>query len=62
VLGECSHRENLAVTREKFLGGWRALEVGNRVFRVFVTVKNKYCVFSTFADDGKSTNPQVRRF
>jgi hypothetical protein len=37
-------------------------EAGNRVFHVFVAVKNKYCVFSTFADVGKSTNPQVRRF
>jgi hypothetical protein len=62
VLGECGHRENLAVTREKFLGGYGSDVGGNRVFAVMFAVKNKSCVFGKFADDRKSTNPQVRRF
>jgi hypothetical protein len=35
--------------------------VGNRDFAVILAGENKSCVFGAFADDGKSTNPQVRR-
>jgi hypothetical protein len=35
---------------------------GNRDFAVMIAVKYKSCVLGKFADDRKSTNPQVRRF
>src|SRR5271163_1501458 len=55
VCGGCGDRENLALTREKFLGVWRAGGGRNRVFAVLVALRNKSCVFGTFAHDRNGT-------
>jgi hypothetical protein len=54
--------ENLACTREKFLGAYCAGAGGNRVFAVALALRFKSCVSGMFAHDRNSTNPQVRRF
>jgi hypothetical protein len=58
----CGDGENLAVRREKFHGGPARGRAGNRVFAVMFALRNKSCIFVTFAHDQNSTNPQVRRF
>src|SRR5271155_3898096 len=55
VCGGCGDRENLALTRENFLGVSRAGGGGNRVFAVLFALRTKSCVFGAFALDRNST-------